>query len=318
MKKMRTYLFPCLLMAAATAIIMTACQYKDFDEEPSETKKVPLTLHFDWQNVDSIPTKMQVMFYQGNSSGYQRFDVGNNDTTVMVLPGSYKISAWNNDASHVYFNGYNYLDSINATTPTFNPQNSQALKGLLDSLFPGHLVLDYPDYMVHANNRNVNIEWYDQRTVTLVPDSMVVTVDVDIHGIGGLEIVRSIRGAITNVAGKRYMAYHNRTTTPATVLFEARGNAADSTVTGRFWVFGLRPEEIPKGEHEAALFFWTTNGNVFINWDITDLVNKADKNDMILKLEVKDMGIDIRDIVPEQGLNIDIEGWNNEVKPIGF
>ena len=300
-----------------TALTMTACEYKGLVDGQEPDNRVPVEISFDWQNVDSIPTRMQVMFYRGNESGYQRCDVGNGTSTIYITPGEYNITAWNNDGSHVYFNGYERQENINATTPVFNPQNGLGIQNLLDSLYPGQKILDYPDYMVHANMLRVNVNYNNPQKIVMIPDSMVVTVDVNIGGIAGLEMVRQVKGAIGNVAGRRYMAYENRVTDPSTVIFAARSNVADSTVTAHFWVFGLEPEELDGSEHKATLFFWTTGGNVFIEIDISDLIRKVGKDADILSIDIPDLDIDLKDYI-HNGWDLNIDDWDNVITPIGF
>lgn len=307
----------CLLAVVIASMMTASCEYKDFEESDASEDLVPILLSFDWSNVDSIPTKMQVMFYRGEHGGYKRFDVGNETTTVYLEPDDYQVTAWNNDATHVYYQGYEARKNVSAKTPEYNPQNAPGLQKILDSLFVGQQVLDYPDYMVHANRENVKVERNVHQQVMLKADSMVVTVDVNLGGIAGLEIVRQVKGAIGNVAGRRYMAYENKATDPVTVLFEARANAADSTVTAHFWVFGLEPEELQGSEHKAALFFWTSRGKVFLDMDITELIrNNGDKN--FLAIDIPNMGIDIRDFLPPPGMGVEIDDWDDEYKPIGF
>ena len=52
------------VMIAALGLMLTACEYKDLgDFGRGKIKKIPVTLHFDWQQVDSIPNSMRVVFY---------------------------------------------------------------------------------------------------------------------------------------------------------------------------------------------------------------------------------------------------------------
>ena len=317
MKKNVLQITRCWMMLIATSLAMTACEYKELVDNQEIDTRVPVRITFDWENVDSIPSKMHVMFYREKENGYQRCDVSSGTSTIYITPGQYNITAWNNDGTHVYFNDYSRREEINATTPAFNPQGSQGMQNLLDSLFPGQKVLDYPDYMVHANKLNVKVNDAGQQTIVLKPDSMVVTVDVNIGGIAGLELVRQVKGAIGNVAGRRYMAYENHVTNPSTILFAARSNAADNTVTAQFWVFGLKPEELKDSEHKAALFFWTTGGNIFIDIDITELIKKAGKDADCLSIEIPNLDIDLKDYI-KNGWIVDIENWDDVVKPIGF
>ena len=66
-----------------TALAMTACEYKELVDGQDPDNRVPVEISFDWQNVDSIPSRMQVMFYRNNESGYQRCDVGNGTSTIL-------------------------------------------------------------------------------------------------------------------------------------------------------------------------------------------------------------------------------------------
>lgn len=309
-----------LMGVAIAAMMITSCQYKDFEEESGGDQRIPVRLAFDWNKVDSISEKMQVMFYRGETGSYERFDIGNNDPSnpavIYITPGEYQVTAWNNDATHVYFEGYNARKNVSAKSPAYNPHNSPGLQKVVDSLFAGQPVLDYPDYMVHANKENVVID-ANTPDIILPVDSMVVTVDVKIGGIAGLEMVRSVKGAINNVAGRRYMAWENKTKEPVTVLFDARCDVPDSTVTAHFWVFGLEPEELQNTDHKAALFFWTNGGKIFIELNVTEFFKQCGTEGKNLNIYIPDLDIDLKDFLP-QGLDIEIEGWDDEYKPIGF
>ena len=317
MNKSTLYRVTYMLIACMTMLMTLSCEYKDLEAQGTEGEVVPVRLAFDWSNVDSIPTRMQVMFYRGDTGSYQRFDVGNDTTTVYIAPGEYNITTWNNDATHVYFEGYGSRKNLSSKTPEFNPQNSPGLKNIIDSIFSGQQVLDYPDYMAHANSEGIVVQKNTPQDIILKADSMVVTVDLKIGGVAGLEIVKQVKGAISNVAGRRFMAYDNKVTDPATVLFEARAHPADSTITARFWVFGLEPEELMDGEHKAALFFWTTKGKLFIDMDITDIIRDSDGGSF-LNIRFLDLNIDIKELLPESGLDVDIDEWDDDYKHIGF
>lgn len=311
------------LIGAIIATMMTvSCEYKDLGDADDTIQRIPVQLAFDYSNVDSFPEKMQVMFYRGETGSYSRYDIGraplSNPETIYITPGEYQVVAWNNDAKHVYFQGYDARKNISAKTPKYNPHNSPGLQKIVDSLFNGQEVLDYPDYMVHSFKDTVIIDLQSPKNIILNADSMVVTVDVRIGGIAGLEIVRMVKGAINNVAGRRYMAWPNKATDPVTVLFEARSNAIDSTVTAHFWVFGLEPEELQNTDHKAALFFWTNRGKVFVDLDVTDFFRLCGRENSHLTIDIPDLGIDIRDYLPKAGLDVDIDEWDDEYKPIGF
>lgn len=155
-----------------------------------------MTVGFDWGAVDSIPGGMRVAFYSvGNdgeySQGYTFYDIGNRDSTIRIAAGTYDVTAWNNDCSHVLTGGYSARTTVNATTLNYSTHGLYVMDEILDSIYNGQKVLDYPDYMVHANKTQVKIlQDVDNQRVVLRPDSMVITIDVlsgRYQGVGELQ-----------------------------------------------------------------------------------------------------------------------------------
>ena len=311
-----------LLLIIISVTALAACEYKDIDVI-TVPQKYPVKIHFDWSNVDSIPQKMRVGLYPisdtMSTGSYAWLEVGNSDTTIYAPEGEWRVTAWNRDMEHIIHNNTGWRDSLNVTaTNTFTSFNSKFLEQLLDSLYPGHVLKDYPDYMVHHNSDFISIRSNNNnQIINICPDSMVLTVNIKAHGIKGLDMVKQTRGALTNVAGKRYIAYPNKVREPVTVIFDATSNAKDSVVTASFWVFGLEPEEIQGMRHNAALFFWTTRGQTFVNVDVTDKINSAKKNGSILNIDLN-FDIDLRELLPGSGFDVEIGQWEDEWKPIGF
>ena len=229
------------------------------------------------------------------------------------------MTAWNRDVTHIVYEHFGWRDSLNVTsTNTFTNFNSPFLTAILDSIFPGQVIKDYPDYMVHANNDYVAIRSdVANQVIDVCPDSMVITLNVKAHGIKGLEMVKLTRGAISNVAGKRYIAYNNKVREPVTIVFDAKSHPADSTVTATFWVFGLEPEELLGTDQHAALFFWTPSGQAFISADVTDIIHDALKDGTDFNIDI-DLDVDLHDLLPAPGFEVEIDQWENEYKPIGF
>lgn len=309
-------------LAILTSAAFSACEYKDLDVIASP-KTVPVRIHFDWSKVDSIPTQMRVGLYQlqdtKSTGSYTWLEVGNQDITVNAPVGDWRMTAWNRDVTHIVYDHFGWRDSLNVTsTNTFTNFNSRFLSHILDSIFPGDVFKDYPDYMVHDNSEFVSIrEDVANQVINVCPDSMVITVNVTAHGIKGLEMVKLTRGALSNVAGKRYIAYDNKVTEPVTVIFDAKSHPNDSTVTAKFWVFGLEPEELKGINHHAALFFWTGRGQTFVDVDVTDIIHAALKEGSEVNIDLF-LDIDLHDLLPVSGFNVEIDQWDNEFKPIGF
>ena len=205
-------------------------------------------------------------------------------------------------------------------TPPYNSRGSFDTPTVVDSLFNGQKVLDYPDYMVHANKVDVEVLYgVNNQMLTLNPDSMVVTIDYIIHGIGGLSWVKQIRGAINNVAGKRYIAFDNRTEDAVSVMFDCRYNDEDSLVYGSFYVFGIEPTEITNLNHKMILFFWMNGGKVYLPIDVTNAFAAYRRENKKILIDIPSLGIDLRDYISSKNtFDIDLDEWEDVKIDIGF
>lgn len=315
-----------LMAMAIVATMLTACEYKDLENGGAYVKKTKFSLLFDWYKVDSIPQSMRVVFYPHDLSqyaqGYTVFDVLNRDTIIELPSGTYDVTTWNNDTEHVITSTYAKQESTYATTGNYSPHGDVNVPKVLDSLYHSQRILDYPDYMVHANKMFFELSTKDNvHNLVLQPDSMVVTIEVILHGIAGQEWCHNIRGAVNNIAGKRYMAYDNLTADTVAIMFDAQTHAADSTVTAKFWVFGIEPSDLSYLTHKMIFFFWITGNHIYIPLDVTKAFARASKDDKYLLIESQDLKIDLKDFIHEGGTawTVDAEDWINTVEiPITF
>ena len=196
---------------------------------------------------------------------------------------------------------------------------SEGSDEILDSIYKGQKVLDYPDYMVHANKTQVKIlQDVDNQRVVLRPDSMVITIDVHLGGIRGLENCKSIRAAINNMRGRRYMAFDNLTEDKVAIAFEAFPNAADSCVNARFWVFGIEPSALSQDLRTLVTFFWMRGGRVFLPLDVTETFEGLKEDDKHVVISMPDLDIDLNDYIKKGGMDVDVDDWNEEFHGITF
>lgn len=312
----KTSLRHSIAVTALAALALTSCEYKRLEAMDAQLEKVDVEIHFDWQNVDSVPGYMRVVFYpldkRAYSQGYTFFDVLNRDTTVQLPAGIYGINAWNHDTEHVITAGYSEQDKAYATTGNYSPHGNAYIPSVLDSIYYGQRVLDYPDYMVRASQRGFVVEEDSRKrqTLTLTPDSMVVTVDVRLHGISGLEYCYNIRGAVNNLAGKRYISEANLTSDEVAIMWDGVKNTADSLVTSRFWVFGIEPTDLKWLQHKMIFFFWITGNQVYLPIDISNIIARYSKDDRYVLIEA-DCDLDLKKFVRQgdTGMQVDAEDW---------
>lgn len=300
------------LMAAVAGLSLCSCEYKEFGDIGS-AEKVSVRLHFDWQAVDSVPSNMRVVFYPEHyetyARGYTFFDVLNRDTTIQISRGKYNVTSWNIDTEYVITDGFSRQPTAYATTGAYSPHGNTTVPAVLDSLFSGQTVLDYPDYMVHGNLHDIQIN--NDTIITVPQDSMVVTVDVRLNGIRHTELVESMRGAINNIAARRYMAYDNRTEEKVAVMFDCNPTDGTDRLTARFWLFGIEPTGGGRQSHKVVFFVWLQGGQVFIPVDVTDIVARYSRDDKYIVIETKDLNIDLADFIRSGGMSVDAEDWDS-------
>lgn len=311
------------LAVALAALTLSACQYKELEDESQWARRPAVTVGFEWDAVDSIPKGMRVAFYPVRdgeySQGYMLYDLLNRDSVIRIAAGTYDVTAWNNDCQHVLTAGYSSRPEVNATTLAYSSYGLYMMESILDSIYNGQRLLDYPDYMVHANRTQVQIlQDVPNQKVVLRPDSMVVTIDVHLGGIRGLENCKSIRGAINNMRGRRYMAFDNYTEESVAIAFEAFPCVEDSAVNARFWVFGIEPAALGQDIRTLVTFFWMRGGRVFLPLDVTDSFVGIKEDDRHVVIDLPDLDIDLNEYVKKQGLNVEVDDWNNEFQGITF
>lgn len=311
-----------------TAVTLTGCEYKELTEldDSSIRPKKKFLVDFDWTKVENIPPSMRVVFWSTdfvlNQSGFTVFDILNNETELELPVGTYNVTAWNNNTEYVVYGVHGNRNSTYATTGSYSPHGNAQIPKVLDSLYNGQKVLDYPDYMVHANEVDFQLvnDGKEQKLI-LNGDSMVVTVEVKLRGIAGQEWCQNIRGAINNIAGKRLMAFDNATDDAVTIMFDGQTHIADSTVTAKFYVFGKEPTNINSLPHKMVFFFWLPGGQVFIPMDVTNTMSKYSREDKYIYIESPELNIDLRKYMKGggTGMVVDADDWQEgEEIPLDF
>ena len=321
----------------ATAILLisaglTSCEYKDLDD-PSILSTV--TLEFDTRNVEQRPTAMRAVFYPADqytmsnmTKGYTIFDCPNVSldsiwtANCMIPAGKYYITTYNNDTGNILVEQMNDRENIKATSLEY-ARGHQEKPSVIDSIYNNQLVLDCPDYMVHAvanNYHEIEIETGESKTIKIFPDSMVVKVNFKLKEIKGLDWVRECRGSLNNVAGKRYITPDNVTEDSVAVMFDCNFNPEENTVYGTFYVFGLYPSNSTIVlSHKMVMYFWMNKGQVFLPIDVTEVINKAGREGNDVTIEIDNLDINLKDYVSSPNtFDINVDEWTDVNVEVGF
>ena len=315
---MKQYYLRHIIMLCLTATVLTACEYKALDEPYDGDFKRHLIIDFQWGAVDSIPGSMRVVFYPEEpapySSGYTFYDISNRRDTIEVPVSTYNISAWNNDIEHVIMEGYGRHTTTFATTGNYSPHGNTSIPKVMDSIYANTRILDYPDYMVHANEHDYRVNPnYDYQELVMKPDSMVVTMEVRIKKVKGLEHCQKVRAAVENIPAKRYVGYPNRTEEPVVIMFDAQAQEKDSCITAKFWVFGIEPTEMAQLQHRITVFFWITGAQIFVTVDATRSFRRYTIDDKYVLIEPEEIDLDLSKYIKQDGAGmiVDAEDWED-------
>ena len=199
------------ILVFMTAVItmvtgMLSCEYKDLDEYDYSSPSFILNLNCD--RVDSIPDKYLVVFYPMDGQGYYAREISGQSAVINNIPaGQYKVTAWNKYLEHTRVDIDADRNKTVAYAYPYFTTTELPIK-VLDSLYNGQTIYDVPDYMVHANTEFFELyKATENQELTIQADSMVITVELRLHGIASLSLAKQVKATVNNVAKYRFPAF---------------------------------------------------------------------------------------------------------------
>ena len=305
--------------AVAAVVALASCDYKDIGPGHETVQRgQPVELRFDFSRVDSVPASYSIMFYPaGDKARSFRRDVTASDQTILLPVGDYAVTAWNNDTPHVLVEEQDDRDRVSATTFGLETRTEISAESVLDSIFGGQKLYDWPDYLTKANVEEfaVDEDTEVQPVLTLTPDSATVTVHYRIGGVKGLGWCYRVKGAQNNVWGRRFLAYEEKGSDAVSVMFESGYDEKEETVFGEYQIFGLADGgQAMQDRDRLVLFFWLQNGNGgYVPIDITRaLAPYRNRTVRHIYIDIPDLDVNLIDFLDgDDAFNIDINEWQN-------
>lgn len=318
MNCLKKYIMP--LMAGFMLMSMCSCEYKDLEELNFDAESI--LVDFSWEKTDSVPSCFRVILYPADNGTRLKirqecltYDIYNTAAVLNNVPcGNYVVTAYNTDTQKNMAKDSHSLYSIKSTL-TDDDARKTIPYNVIDSIYDGQRIYDTPDLMMHHAAEKFTVLSGKHNLLTLMPDSMVTTVRLRIHGIKGLQYARKIVGTVNNVAAQRWIAEDNKTDEASVVMFWC--HCSEDIIYSNFYVYGLFPNHQENLPHKLTLFFWMEGQNIYIPIDISGEVGKYDEDDRVIDLDISDIDLDLKEKIVGKGMfDIHVAEWSDREENI--
>lgn len=311
-------------MAALLCILVQSCEYVDFFE-PYEVQDV--AVRFEWMNVDTVPKSMRVVLYPADEmtrkrikQGYTMFDMYASGRSISVPIGNYNVLSYNTDTEHIQVEGYEKPENLYAYTSNFPLHATKgSTRSLLDSLFFGLPLKDYPSYLVSSTLHPLAVNPDGSNAITLPNSPVVRRVKVRISNIRGFLGLRQTMLALAPIHSKARVLQPTETSENSVLFCDAFASVADSCVTATFNMFDSSHTENKSSTHRIVLLFWLNTGNIYIPLEIGNIEDYYIPEENLYHINLEGLDVDLRDYVTRQdGFDITVDDWDEENIEIGI
>ncbi|MCM1452451.1 MAG: DUF5119 domain-containing protein [Clostridium sp.] len=269
-----------LMFAAMVAMLaLTSCHHKELCYlHPHE---VALMLEFDWKEApEADPAGMCVFFYHENSDvAPVRFDFsGMEGGEISLIPGAYRVLAYNNDTEAVLTGGSGDFDQHYAYTREGN---------ILEPIYGNHLpipprgdderVMIAPDDMWGCSDVHILVTGTENQVITLFPHDLLCHYSYEVRNVKNLKHVSQMSAALSGMAPSMALASEELHTEPVTLPFGARQDG-ENRIVGEFLTFGHHLD-VPS-PHRMSFYMVMDDGSKYSfttgsSLDVTDQVHSA-------------------------------------------
>lgn len=328
-------LFLYIVLGLALTAALAGCEYKSLDEVTYESQS--LLLDYDWNRVGERAKSFTVAFYPADeetaekmNDTYYTYGVYAAPTVINYLPdGIFNVTAWSKDWEYNRILDIPWYERV-ATTLGAKYKKENLPEHVLDSLYSKQEVYAAPDYILKANREQFAVrKGEENQRLVLTPDSAVVAIRIEIHGVKGLSMIREIRGTLNNVAKQRLLSYEKVTQDTAMVMFDFNFSTKDSLIWTDFYLYDIEPRMVSqtkgtasdsKMSHLLTLFFWLEGNNIFLPIDVTDqIANFVQKNQNKIVLTIDDIDLNLADYIPGMGgFDVNVDDWEDVKVEVPF
>lgn len=280
-----------------TLWVLTGCHQKEVDYD---LNPMVVGVEFDWQDAkDANPEGMTLLFFPADGSSKPwRFDIqGRDGGDIEILPGLYRVLAFNNDLPGVEFTDKDSFDGFSAV-----------VRNVGDTLSAPTGVLFAADLMEVAV-RNTNGR---RQILTFTPDSLSTVYHIRLDSVSGTERIKTakavLRGLARSVCLQLRCNSKESCAVTAPLLISPVDRSVLETVTT-----GFGNPDIPDPCIELEVIVTTSHGIYKKTFNVTDQVMNSkyprNVNINITGLDIPAADTPLNPDGDDVGISVGVDGW---------
>lgn len=277
--------------------VLAGCRQKDvvYGLEP-----IQVGIEFDWQNaLGADPEGMTLIFFPvDDASGPWRFDItGREGGDIEIIPGRYRVLAFNSDLPGVEFTDRDSFDSFSA-----------AVRSAGDTLAAPTGIL----YAADLTGAEIMNSHGKRQVLTFVPDSLSTVYHIRLDSVSGTERIKTAKAVLNGLASSVCLQLKRNSETRCNVVAPLRISARDRSVL-ETETTGFGNPDIPDPRITLDVIVATSHATYRKSFDVTDqVVNSKYRRNVYINIT----GLDIPAADTPQnpggddvGISVGVDGW---------
>ena len=301
-----------LIITILLPALLVACENKDLCYLHTHGKRVDIVIN--WEDGAQKPRNglmRTAMFSLTDDPDYGVFDIKAEGDSIDPRPGSSFRSVCYDyyNSENIYFR--NEKDVVNTEAYC-----ASLVRASYTYANPGENTVAEPGPFYVDRINQVDILFSDTiQRIDFYPVNVLKTYTFRIRDIKGAQYITATRAALSGMSASYFLTTGQLGTTPSTVLFNARVDAANGWIVGEFRAFG-RLEAT--NNFSIEILYPTATGGIFAqSWNVTDQMENIDLNNQEYDIEI----ITDITIIPEEpgsggGFEATVKEWREERIPI--
>ncbi len=288
---------PFVGMTLWAVLVLAGCRQKDLI---CSLEPMIVGVEFDWQNAEGAdPEGMTLLFFPVEESSQPwRFDIsGCNGGDIEILPGRYRVLAFNNDLPGVEFTDKDSFDGFSAMVRIVS-DTLAAPTGLL-------LSADLTDVGIRNTLGR-------RQTLTLTPDSLSTIYHIRLDSVSGTERIKTAKAVLQGLARSVCLQLKCNSSESCCVVAPLQISSDDRSVLETVTT-GFGTPDIPAPRIGLEVIVTTSHAVYKKFFDVTDQVmnckHPRNVNINITGLDIPAADTPVNPGGEDVGISVGVDGW---------